>query len=102
MSDIYTFTEKIVILKTYEISTHSEWVMRNSLYWISAFATWDLTKDDSNWIVQINSDDESIYIEFGRLLNDYLLRELISVKTDKLRERIAISVLTSIENRLNE
>jgi His-Xaa-Ser system protein HxsD len=64
--------------------------------------TWDLTKDDRNWIVQFSSEDESIYVEFGRLLNDYSLREQISLKTDKLRERIAISVLTSIENRLKE
>ncbi len=91
-----------MIIKKYDLETHSEWVIRNALYWISSVTTWELTKDDKYWTVSFFTDDELNLLEFGRLLNDYTLREEIAAKTDRIREQIALSVLTSIEKRLAE
>ena len=51
---------------------YSEWVVRNSLYWIDGEFT--LEKKDSFWNVELQ--DKANEIQFTKLLNDYRLREL--------------------------
>ncbi|KMK18279.1 hypothetical protein ABW09_10845 [Pluralibacter gergoviae] len=82
--------------------THSEWVLRNSLYWMSAVARWKLEEDDENWIVSFEPFNKEVEFEFQRLVNDYKLREKIQSHTGQVRTSIIDNVLRSIDSRLAE
>ncbi len=69
---------------------------------MSAHTTWELERTKSDWIIKLFSDDHTLFTELERLLNDYVLREIISVKTENVRDKIALSVLKNIEKRLSE
>ncbi|WP_240347043.1 hypothetical protein [Pectobacterium brasiliense] len=55
-----------MFIKTIEKTNHSEWVVRNSLYWMSAYTRWQLGADDNDWIVSFESFDDTIKFEFER------------------------------------
>ncbi|MGK8932419.1 His-Xaa-Ser system protein HxsD [Pluralibacter gergoviae] len=82
--------------------THSEWVLRNSLYWMSAVARWKLEEDDENWIVSFEPFNKEVEFEFQRLVNDYKLREKLQSHTGQVRTSIIDNVLRSIDSRLAE
>ncbi|ORM74328.1 His-Xaa-Ser system protein HxsD [Pantoea wallisii] len=86
------------ILKT----MYSEWVLRNSLYWMSSIAHWKLDEDDKYWLVSFEHLNDEIEFEFARLLNDYKLREKLQVHTVQVRTSIIDNVLRSIDSRLAE
>lgn len=86
------------ILKT----MYSEWVLRNSLYWMSAVARWKLDENEQNWLVSFEHWNEEVEFEFERLLNDYRLREKLQAHTDQVRTSIIDNVLRSIDSRLSE
>jgi len=69
---------------------------------MSAHTTWELESAKSDWVIKLFSDDLTLFTELERLLNDYILREIVSVKTEGVRDKIALSVLTNIEKRLSE
>lgn len=54
-----------MFIKTIE-KNHSEWVMRNSSYWMSTYTRWQLGVDKNDWIVSFESFDGSIKFEFER------------------------------------
>ena len=83
-------------------SNHSEWVVRNALYWLSARCKWSLTENESHWLVELEEMDSDTHHEISRLLNDYRLRELVMSKTGVLRDSIAQGVLLSIQQRVSE
>ena len=87
--------------KEYSKKNHSEWVIRNSLYWFSNYSKWSLEESEEFWSVSIQEDEESAIQELDRLINDYLLREKIMKKTEGVREKIALKVLQSIEEKIN-
>lgn len=91
-----------VIEKNFAKTTNSEWVLRNSLYWMSAVTRWKLDEDELNWIVSFESFNDEVKFEFQRLLNDYKLREKLQVQTGHARTSIIDSVLRSIDSRLAE
>ena len=70
--------------RTFEKELYSEWVIRNSLYWIS-----------------FENDSPECLYEFERLLNDYALREKLQHKTGALRDSIVHKVLRSVDERLS-
>lgn len=84
----------------FPISVHSEWVMRNSLYWMSPITQWTLDSNNGNWIVKLSNSDFECTAQLHRHLNDYSLREKIMAKTAPIRDAITFNVLSSIERRL--
>ena len=87
--------------KEYSKKNYSEWVIRNSLYWLSNYSKWSLEESEEFWSVSIQEDEENALQELDRLINDYLLREKIMKKTEGVREKIALKVLQSIEEKIN-
>lgn len=81
-------------------SKYSEWVIRNSLYWLSSVTDWQLSDSDSYWTIVLTNNNEQIVSQLHRLLNDYKLREMITNKTQRITDAIAFNVLTNIDNRL--
>ncbi len=57
-----------------------EWVMRNSLYWMTPLTRWKLLEELSSWTISFENDSPECLYEFERLLNDYALRESYSIK----------------------
>ena len=83
------------------ITEYSEWVVRNSLYWMSSLTEWNLTKSDTHWSIHFLALSDELECEFHRLLNDYSLREQLMKSTQEARDGIANAVLRSIEARLS-
>ncbi|MBA4822945.1 His-Xaa-Ser system protein HxsD [Pantoea ananatis] len=81
---------------------HSEWVLRNSLYWMSSVTRWKLDEDDKHWLVSFEDWNDEIEFEFERLLNDYKLREKVQAHTSQVRTSIIDNVLRSIDSRLSQ
>lgn len=81
---------------------HSEWVLRNSLYWMSAVSRWKLEEDDQSWFVCFENWNDEVEFEFERLLNDYKLREKLHAHTGQVRTSIIDNVLRSIDSRFAE
>ena len=81
---------------------YSEWVLRNSLYWMSAVTRWKLDENDQNWLVSFELWNDEVEFEFERLLNDYKLREKVQAHTGQVRTSIIDNVLRSIDSRLVE
>ncbi|MGP3220633.1 His-Xaa-Ser system protein HxsD [Serratia bockelmannii] len=81
---------------------YSEWVLRHSLYWMSAVTHWKLDENDQNWLVSFELWNDEVEFEFERLLNDYKLREKIQAHTGQVRSSIIDNVLRSIDSRLAE
>ena len=81
---------------------HSEWVIRNSLYWLSARCKWSLSESESEWLVSLEGADADTLYEIERLTNDYRLREIVMHKTGAVRDSIAQGVLLSIQQRVSE
>ena len=79
---------------------YSQWVIRNSLYWMSIYSNWLLEETDEQWKITFKNNDESVLFEFNKLLNDYILREIIELKTGKVRESVINKVLASMNERL--
>jgi len=86
------------ILKT----MYSEWVLRNSLYWMSTVTRWKLDEDEEHWLVSFDHWNDEVEFEFERLLNDYKLREKLHAHTGQVRASIIDNVLRSIDTRLAE
>lgn len=86
------------ILKT----MYSEWVLRNSLYWMSTVTRWKLDENDQNWLVSFEVWNDEVEFEFERLLNDYKLREKLQAHTGQVRASIIDNVLRSIDTRLSQ
>lgn len=82
-------------------SSYSEWVMRNSLYWMSPVTEWTLDSDKDNWIVHLSNSGFECKAQLHRHLNDYSLREKIMARTAAVRDAITFNVLSSIERRLD-
>lgn len=80
----------------------SEWVLRNSLYWMSAVCRWKLDENDEYWLVSFEDWNDEVEFEFERLLNDYKLREKLQAQTGQVRTSIIDNVLRSIDSRLAE
>jgi len=89
--------QKIILKKMY-----SEWVLRNSLYWMSAVSRWKLDEDDKHWLVSFEDWNNEVEFEFERLLNDYKLREKLQAHTGQVRASIIDNVLRNIDTRLAE
>ena len=81
---------------------YSEWVLRHSLYWMSAVTRWKLEENDQNWLVSFELWNDEVVFEFERLLNDYKLREKVQAHTGRVRISIIDNVLKSIDSRLAE
>ena len=81
---------------------YSEWVLRNSLYWMSAVARWKLDEGEEHWLVSFEDSNDGVEFEFERLLNDYRLREKLQAETGQVRASIIDNVLRSIDTRLAE
>ncbi len=88
-------------IKTLDKSRHSEWVVRNALYWLSATTRWQMDETDTQWIIRLESPSADNSFELERLLNDYVLREKIMQRTAGIRDAIAVSVLEGIQERLS-
>ena len=80
---------------------YSEWVIRNSLYWMTSLTQWKLCEDISSWTISFENDSPECLYEFERLLNDYTLREKLPHKTGALRDAIVHTVLRSVDERLS-
>lgn len=83
-------------------SNNSEWVIRSSLYWMSAVSRWKLDEDEEHWLVSFDHWNDEIEFEFERLLNDYKLREKLQAHTGQVRTSIIDNVLRSIDSRLSQ
>ena len=80
----------------------SEWVLRSSLYWMSAVTPWKLDVDEVHWLISFELWNDDVEFEFERLLNDYKLREKLQAYTDLVRTSIIDNVLRSIDSRLSQ
>lgn len=73
---------------------YSEYVIRNSLYWMSQYCEWELNELTDRWEVNIPDDNKK---ELDKLINDFKLREMIDFKTRDVRERIIYNALRRVE-----
>ncbi|EEC4818626.1 His-Xaa-Ser system protein HxsD [Salmonella enterica] len=87
--------------RTLKKDVYSEWVIRNTLYWISPVSSWKLKENISSWTISFENDSPECLYEFERLLNDYALREKLQQKTGALRDSIVHKVLRSVDERLS-
>ena len=85
-----------------EKSVYSEWVIRNSLYWMSAMTPWELAMNETHWVIELDDHNKETRQELNRLLNDYSLREKIMSRTEEVRNNIIEHVLSDIQARLNK
>ena len=87
-----------------EISSeeYSEWVVRNSLYWISEFSAWELEPSEKGYQIELKNSSEECICRLHRLLNDFKLRSKLMNKTQPIREKIIIQALKSIEEEKND
>lgn len=76
---------------------YSEWVIRNSLYWMSEVTQWKLNKSEGFFKIELSNDSEEVVFRFHRLLNDFYLRSQLLEKTANLRYDIIKKSLLSIE-----
>ncbi|KAA1194873.1 His-Xaa-Ser system protein HxsD [Photorhabdus heterorhabditis] len=90
----------MTLIKNIRKTACSEWVIRNSLYWMSAYSRWKLDEYDDYWIVSFDTYSGEVEFEFERLLNDYKLRERLQSQTEQVRNSIIENVLKSIDSRL--
>lgn len=88
--------------KNFEKAKKSEWVIRNSLYWMTTYTRWELDEDETNWYIYFDSFNEEINFEFERLVNDFQLRESLQMQTGNIRNSIINNVLKSIDERLTQ
>ena len=80
--------------KILQKNLYSEWVIRNTLYWMTPVSPWKLEENISSWI---------IFFEIGGPeceFNDFSLREKLHHQTGQLRDAIISKVLRSIDDRL--
>lgn len=87
--------------RTLQKDQFSEWVIRNTLYWMTPFTQWKLEENISSWIIFFETKSPDCEFEFERLLNDYKLREKLQHQTGQLRDAIVSKVLRSIDGRLS-
>jgi His-Xaa-Ser system protein HxsD len=82
--------------------THSELVIRKSLYWLSSSTSWELNETKDEWTVTLPVSDhvDQNYRELHRLVNDHILREKISYQTQDVRKRIISKALRDIEESI--
>ncbi|MGO2236250.1 MULTISPECIES: hypothetical protein [unclassified Marinomonas] len=68
-------------IKTIELlkTQYSEYVIRNALYWLESPT--ELTENADFWYIHIPSDEFKISAALSQLLNDYRLREILSIRT---------------------
>lgn len=59
----------------------SEWIIRNSLYWMSTIISWKLKEDEQNGLVSFETFNDEVKLEFEQMLNDYKFREKLQVHT---------------------
>lgn len=78
----------------------SEWVIRNTLYWMTPVSSWKLEENISSWIIFFETNSPECEFEFERLVNDFSLREKLHHQTGQLRDAIVSKVLRSIDDRL--
>lgn len=86
--------------KVLQKNHYSEWVIRNTLYWMTPVSPWKLEENSSSWIIFFEKSGPGCEFEFGRLLNDFSLREKLHRQTGQLRDDIISKVLRSIDDRL--
>lgn len=86
--------------KFYKKNEYSEWVIRNTLYWMSSITRWKLDDNEQTWIVSFELFNDQVDFEFERLLNDYKLREKLQEYNGHVRASIIDNVLRSIDSRL--
>jgi len=89
-------------VRSLEKSRYSEWVIRNALYWLSPISLWTLDETDTHWQITFANPGSKTDQALSRLLNDYLLRERLMTKTNAVRDAIAVSVLTAVQERLSQ
>lgn len=92
--------EKFMWNKTINKTASSEWTLRNSLYWMTAYTRWRLDEDDVNRHISFDVFSDEIQFEFERLRNDFQLRESLDSHTGRVRAAIISNVLKSIDERL--
>lgn len=89
-------------VRYFDKERYSEWVLRQSLYWLTPTTRWRLDETENQWAVALEDDSDSAQAELDRLLNDFLLRERIGRRTEACRSAIADAVIRSIQQRLSE
>lgn len=89
-------------VKKFSKSKLSEWVIRNALYWLSGTSEWSLEESDKEWIVVLEDDRHSTEFQLSRLINDYILRERMMLKTEGARSAIAEAVIDGIKDQLSK
>lgn len=91
-----------MIVREFKKEKYSEWVIRNSLYWLSGECKWVLEEKEDQWEVYINNDDLDMVHQLCRLMNDYLLREKLMRETEDVRKSIALAVMKGIEEQISK
>lgn len=66
--------------KILQKNLYSEWVIRNTLYWMTPVSPWKLEENTSSWIIFFEIGGPECEFEFGRLLNDFSLRSDFIIK----------------------
>jgi len=80
--------EKLIL--HYSKSSISELALRKALYWITDSSAWSLNDLGDLWEVlfEVDDADKKIKYKFERLLNDYVLREILDRHTNDLKQAI--------------
>ncbi|WP_311946892.1 His-Xaa-Ser system protein HxsD [Halomonas piscis] len=76
---------------------YPEWVVRNSLYWMSELSAWELESSERGYQIRLKNSSEECICKLHRLLNDFKLRSKLMDKTQSIREKIIMQALQSVE-----
>lgn len=68
----------------------SELPLRKALYWMSEIAPWTLELEGEQWKIyfECSGDEITIRQKFDKLVNDYVLRDILDSKTNALKQAI--------------
>ena len=81
------------MILSYQKENVSEIALRKALYWMPSSTVWSLNDQGNIWEVFFENDREAnecnkIKYQFEKLLNDYVLREVLDSKTNALKHAI--------------
>lgn len=73
-----------------------EEIIRKSLYWCSHLGEWNLKKESSEWVIQIDDSNNDFKSVFEQHLNDFKLRYELDKQTGYLRNKITKAALQAV------
>jgi His-Xaa-Ser system protein HxsD len=82
--------------------SHSEAVVRKSLYWCDPEHLWTLESLDNEWVISVKQPASNFECTLHKHLNDFLLRERLDAKTLSIRDDLIHASLQAVIRNVNK